>query len=86
MSITQDGGTPLITAAWKGKCDIILDLLDSGADINAQNNVSHCNLRLEPYPERILGYVSTCIYNMSEGAWNSVTSHVSRDAAATVIQ
>ena len=32
----QDGWTPLITAADFGKCDVVLDLLDSGADVNAQ--------------------------------------------------
>ena len=44
MSITQDGYTPLIYAAWRGKCDIVLDLLESGADVNARNNVSHYHL------------------------------------------
>ena len=59
MSITQDGYTPLITAANSGKCDVVLDLLDSGADVNAQNDVSHCHLRLEPFPAdiNIPGYV-----------------------------
>ena len=57
MSITQAGYTPLITAALNGKCDVVLDLLDSGADVNAQNNVSHCHLRLEPFPADIPGYV-----------------------------
>ena len=63
MSITQTGYTPLITAAVWGKCDVVLDLLDSGADVNAQKNVSHCHLRLEPFPADIPGYVcviSTC--------------------------
>ena len=55
MSITQYGWTPLTTAAYNGKCDVVLDLLDSGADVNAQNNVSHCHLRLEPLD--ISGYV-----------------------------
>ena len=57
MSITQTGYTPLITAACDGECDVVLDLLDSGADVNAQNNVSHCHLRLEPFPADIPGYV-----------------------------
>ena len=56
MSITQGGYTPLITAA-NGECDVVLDLLDSGADVNAQDNVSHCHLRLEPFPADIPGYV-----------------------------
>ena len=65
MSITQSGWTPLITAAVRGKCDVVLDLLDSGADVNAHNNVhvSHCHLRLEPFPTDIPGYlcvISTC--------------------------
>ena len=46
MSITQAGWTPLITAAWKGKCDVVIDLLDSGADVNARNDVSHYHLSL----------------------------------------
>ena len=42
-----------------GKCDVILDLLDSGADVNAQKYyVSHCHLRLEPFPADIPGYVT----------------------------
>ena len=45
MSITQNGWTPLITAAASGKYDVVLDLLDSGADVNAHDNVSHCHLR-----------------------------------------
>ena len=50
MSITQDGWTPLITAAARyGQCEVVIDLLDSGADINAQTNVSHYSLRLEPF-------------------------------------
>ena len=57
VSITQDGWTPLITAAFWGKCDVVLDLLDSGADVNAQSNVSHCHLRLEPFPADIPWYV-----------------------------
>ena len=46
MSITQNGWTPLISAAWQGKCDVVIDLLDSGADVNAQRNVSHYHLSL----------------------------------------
>ena len=57
MSITQYGWTPLITAAYYGKCDVVLDLLDTGADVNAQKNVSRCHLRLEPFPADIPGYV-----------------------------
>ena len=43
MSTTQDGYTPLVTAAGFGKCDVVIELLDNGADINAQNNVSPIN-------------------------------------------
>ena len=38
---TQTGWTPLISAACRGKCDVVTELLDNGADINAQSNVSH---------------------------------------------
>ena len=41
MSITQAGWTPLISAAACGECDVVIDLLDSGADVNAQRKVSH---------------------------------------------
>ena len=40
MSTTQAGYTPLVTAAHCGKCDIVIELLDNGADINAQTYVS----------------------------------------------
>ena len=49
MSITQNGWTPVVTAARYGKCDVVLDLLDSGADVNTLDNVSHCHRRLEPF-------------------------------------
>ena len=41
FSASQDGLTPLITAAWFGKWDVVSELLDDGADIDAQSNVSH---------------------------------------------
>ena len=40
MSISQYGYTPLVIAARRGKCDIVIELLDNGADVNAQNDVS----------------------------------------------
>ena len=40
MSTTQAGYTPLVTAAWFHECDVVIELLDNGADINAQENVS----------------------------------------------
>ena len=40
MSTTQDGYTPLVDAALCNKCDVVIELLDNGADINAQTNVS----------------------------------------------
>ena len=45
MSITQDGWTPLITAAVYGECDVVSELLLGGAVVDAQNNVSHYHLR-----------------------------------------
>ena len=43
MSTTQDGYTPLVTAAWFGKWDVVIELCDNEADVNAQNNVSPIN-------------------------------------------
>ena len=43
MSTTQDGYTPLVTAILYEKCDVVSELLDNGADVNAQNNVSPIN-------------------------------------------
>ena len=37
----QGGWTPLLSAVFNGHCDVVIDLLSLGADINAQNNVSH---------------------------------------------
>ena len=45
MSISQHGWTPLITAAYFGKCDVVSELLYEGADVDAQDNVSHSHLR-----------------------------------------
>ena len=41
ISTTQDGYTPLVDAALCNKCDVLIELLDYGADINAQTNVSY---------------------------------------------
>ena len=43
MSTTQYGYTPLVDAAECGKCDVVIELLDNGADINAQDDVSPIN-------------------------------------------
>ena len=43
MSTTQYGYTPLVTAAAFDKCDVVIELLDNGVDINAQNYVSTIN-------------------------------------------
>ena len=43
MSTTQIGYTPLVTAAQQGKCDVVIELLDNGAYVDAQNNVSPIN-------------------------------------------
>ena len=40
-STTQGGLTPLITAADCGKCDVVIELLNNAAAIDAQDNVSH---------------------------------------------
>ena len=40
MHVTQTGWTPLISAAIRGHCDVVIDLLALNADVNAQNNVS----------------------------------------------
>ena len=38
--VTQTGYTPLISAADRGHCDVVIDLLALNADVNAQTNVS----------------------------------------------
>ena len=43
MSTTQAGYTPLVEAAECGRCDVVIELLDNGADVNAQTNVSPIN-------------------------------------------
>ena len=45
MSITQGGYTPLISAAYFGECDVVIELLHEGAVVDAQSNVSHFHLR-----------------------------------------
>ena len=44
LSITQAGFTPLITAAYCGKYDVVIEMLSLGSDYDAQNNVSHYHL------------------------------------------
>ena len=46
VSTTQDGWTPLITAAVHGHRDVVIELLDNGADINAQSNVTQLHISL----------------------------------------
>ena len=41
VSTTQTGYTPLITAAECGKCDVVIELLNNKAAIDAQKDVSH---------------------------------------------
>ena len=43
ISTTQYGYTPLVTAAFYGKFDVVIELLDNGADINTQTDVSPIN-------------------------------------------
>ena len=40
---TQDGCTPLVTAAFDDNWDVVIELLDNRADVSAQNNVSPFN-------------------------------------------
>ena len=40
MCTPQAGYTPLVVAAQYGKCDVVIELMDNGADVNAQTNVS----------------------------------------------
>ena len=44
LSITQNGYTPLINAAYFGKYDVVIELLSLGSEPNAQSNVSHYHL------------------------------------------
>ena len=37
----QAGYTPLVTATQYGKLDVVNELLDNGANVNALTNVSH---------------------------------------------
>ena len=37
----QDGNSPLMVAAAAGKTDVVVDLLQAGANINLQNKVCH---------------------------------------------
>ena len=39
MPTTQNGYTPIISDAC-GRCEVVIELLKNGADVNAQNNVS----------------------------------------------
>ena len=41
---TQDGWTPLMVAALNGECEVVTELLENGADVNGQENVSHINM------------------------------------------
>ena len=43
MSTTQNGWTSLATAADSGQCDVVMELLDNGANINAHDDVSPIN-------------------------------------------
>ena len=43
MSTTQLGYTPIVNAAYYGKCDVVIELLDNGADVYARTNVSPTN-------------------------------------------
>ena len=44
LSITQDGETPLITAAKSGKYDVVIELLSLGSEPDVQSHVSHYHL------------------------------------------
>ena len=40
MPTTQAGYTPIISAAGMGECEVVVELLNNGADVNAQEDVS----------------------------------------------
>ena len=40
MPTTQSGYTPIISATLEGECEVVIELLSNGADVNAQTNVS----------------------------------------------
>ena len=40
MPTTQSGFTPIISAADECECEVVIELLNNGADVNAQNDVS----------------------------------------------
>ena len=44
LSITQVGYTPLITAAYCGKYDVVIELLSLGSEPDVQSYVSHYHL------------------------------------------
>ena len=39
--ITQYGATALQVAAWRGKTDVVVELVKNGANLNLQNDVCH---------------------------------------------
>ena len=47
MSTTQFGYSPLVIAAHYGRRGVVMELLDNGADVNAQSNVSPINTVIE---------------------------------------
>jgi len=43
-TVSQNGNTPLIYAAWEGQADAVQALLDAGADRYAEVRMTPCSL------------------------------------------
>ena len=57
----QNGATALILAAQMGHTDLVTQLLDRGADVNATPDVSHFNSSLVSVCMCLCVYVRVCV-------------------------